>query len=472
MEKHSHYQSPFSWRYGSEEMRRIWSEQYRRRLWRRVWVALARAQMRAGLVAPEQVADLEAHVDDIDLERAWRIEREIGHDVMAEIRTYAEQCPSGGRILHLGATSTDITDNADVLRFTEAIDLILARLRELIMAIADRVEEWADIPCIGFTHLQPAEPTTVGYRLAVTLQDLTEDYARLEQLRKDLRGKGFRGAVGTRASYGELLAKSEITPAQLEAWAMEELGLSTYLITTQVYPRKQDWMIAVALAAIGQSLYRFAFDLRFLQTPFVGEWAEPFGRHQVGSSAMPFKRNPVNAENIDSLARFLAHLPQVLWDNAAHSLLERTLDDSANRRVVLAEAFLAVDELLRRGRRVVQGLRIDQKQIRRNLEQYGVFAATERVLMVAVRRGGNRQDLHEIIRRHSLIAWQSVARGEPNPLPDLLSADPQLQRYLSRERIRSLLSVRSYLGDAPHRARDMAKVARSLFSSEESLKNG
>ncbi len=459
---HATYLSPFSWRYGSTEMRRIWSQEHRRRLWRRVWVALARAQMRAGLVTPEQVADLEAHVDDIDLEAAHAIEREIGHDVMAEIRVFASQCPVGGRILHLGATSTDITDNADVLRLREALDLTLDHLRKLISAFADQVERWADEPCMGFTHLQPAEPTTVGYRLAVTLQDLLEDFRHLSEVRKRLRAKGFRGAVGTRAAYAFLLEGTGVTPEQMEQWALQELGLDAFPVTTQVYPRKQDWQVVSALAGLGQTLYRFAFDLRLLQSPVIGEWSEPFGKKQVGSSAMPFKRNPVNAENMNSLARFLARLPEVMWENAAHSLLERTLDDSANRRVVLAEAFLVTDELLRRAYRIVQGLAIRVPRVRATLAAFGPFAATERVLMAAVKAGGDRQTLHEVIREHSMAAWEAVTEGKPNPLTERLAHEPRLLRWLSAEDIRQLMDAREHIGDAAERARWLAQKAREI----------
>ena len=460
---HETYLSPFTWRYGSEEMRRIWSEEYRRHLWRRVWVALARAQAKAGLVTTEEVADLEAHIDDIDLDAALALEGEIGHDVMAEIRVFASQCPIGGRILHLGATSADITDNADVLRMRDALDVLLSKLRELIKLFANQVEAWADYPCMGFTHLQPAEPITVGYRLAVTLQDLIEDYHILTERRRRLRGKGFRGAVGSRASYVHLLSGTAITPAELERLALRELGLEAYAITTQVYPRKQDWQIVSALAGLGQTLYRFAFDVRLLQSPTFGEWHEPFREKQVGSSAMPFKRNPVNAENMDSLARLLAHLPAVLWDNAAHMLLERTLDDSANRRVVLAEAFLAADELLRRATRIVRGLSFNTARISQNLTTYGVFAATERVLMEVVRRGGDRQKAHEVIRRHSMAAWEAIQRGQANPLVDSLSEDAYLNRWLSADEIRSLLRVEEHIGDVTQRAMEMARVARTTI---------
>jgi len=457
---HETYLSPFTWRYGSEEMRRIWSEAHRRRLLRRVWVALARAQAEMGLVTPEQVADLERHQDEIDIARAEQIEAEIHHDLMAELRTFAEQCPIGGPILHLGATSQDILDNADALRLREALALIRQRLADLLTALADRIEETADLVCMGYTHLQPAEPTTVGYRLAQYAQDLLADLEAVERLQATLRGKGFKGAVGTSASYAQLLQPLGRTPAEMERRAMEFLGLEAYPVTTQVCPRRQDWEVLNALAGIAQSSHRFAMDLRLLQSPAVGEWSEPFGRAQVGSSAMPFKRNPIQAENICSLARYVAALPAVAWENAAGSLLERTLDDSANRRVILSNAFLAADEMLRRALRLVRGLVLDRTAMARNLSVYGTFAATERLLMELVRAGADRQEMHEVLRVHSMTAWESIRRGEPNPLADLLAADPHLTAYFPPERIRSLLDASGYVGDAPERARSLAEEIR------------
>ena len=461
---HVTYVSPFTWRYGSDDMRRIWSERYKRLLWRRIWVALAEVQCEAGLVTPEQVADLKAHQHEVDLERAHAIEAKIHHDLMAEVHVFAEQCPVGGSIIHLGATSMDVEDNADALRLREALDLILERLRSLLLILADRVEQEADRVCMGFTHLQPAEPTTVGYRLAQYAQDLLADWQHVRRVRAEVRGKGFKGAVGTSASYAELLRDTGMTPREMEARVMERLGLEPFPVATQTYPRRQDWVVVSALAGLAIPLYRLAFDIRLLQSPPLGEWREPFGRHQVGSSAMPFKRNPVNAENVDSLARFLAALPRVMWDNAAHSLLERTLDDSGNRRVVLPEAFLAADELLRRVQKIVAGLQLDQTAIRRNVEVYGTFAATERVLMEAVKAGGNRQALHEVIREHSMKAWQAVQAGQPNPLHETLPADERVTRYVPPERVRELLVADHYVGDAPERAREMAAHVRQALA--------
>ena len=466
---HDTWVGPFSWRYGSPDMRQLWSESHKRRLWRRIWVALAESQLRAGLVQKVQVEDLRSRADDVDIERSHELEATLHHDLMAELRCFAEQCPLGGGILHLGATSMDIEDNADALRLRASLTLLGEGLRDLLFILARKTEEEADQVCIGWTHLQPAEPTTVGYRLAGYAQDLLADYEALLDLRNNLKGKGFKGAVGTAASWQQLLEGSTLTAEALEADIMQSLGLAAYPVATQTCSRRQDWQFVTTLAGIGMTLYRLAFDLRLLQSPPVGEWAEPFGAQQVGSSAMPFKRNPVNAENIDSLARYLAALPRVAWDNGAHNLLERTLDDSANRRIVLPQASLCCDELLRRTRRILEGLRLDKAAIRHNLERYGTFAATERVLMAACLAGGDRQHLHEIIRGHSMDAWQALSRGEPNPLTDLLCGEEKLLQLLPGARIRELMRAEDYVGDAPDRARAMAARVLALCTQRRDL---
>jgi adenylosuccinate lyase len=457
--------SPFTWRYGSEAMRQVWSEQHRRRLLRRVWVALATAQHEAGLVTAEQLADLRAHAADVDVARAQEIEAQIQHDLMAEIKTYAEQCSIGGGIIHLGATSTDILDNADALRIREGLDLLLDALRTLFAGLVALIEAHADQPCMAFTHIQPAEPTTVGYRLAQYGQDLLIDYQELSRVRGLVRGKGIKGAVGTSASYAELLAGTGMSTAELEARVMCLLDLEPFSVATQTYPRKQDWLVLNALAGLAGSLYKLAFDLRLLQSPLLGEWSEPFGGRQVGSSAMPFKRNPVTAEKVDSLARYVAALPRVAWDNAAHSLLERTLDDSANRREVLPSAFLAVDEILAAVRRILKGLRINDDAIAHNMAVYGTFAATERVLMELARQGADRQEMHEVIRENALVAWEGVQQGLENPLPQLLSHDERIRRHLPPERVLALLDAGTYVGDAAPRARALAAQLRAAMET-------
>jgi adenylosuccinate lyase len=468
MESYTHetFLSPFTWRYGSEPMRRLWSQTHKRQLWRQLWVALAEAQERIGLVTAEQVADLRAHQNDIDITRAHELEAELQHDLMAEVHTFAEQCSIGGGIIHLGATSMDIEDNAEALCLRDALDVLIPKMAALLTQMAEKIEATADLVCMAFTHLQPAEPTTVGYRLAFTAQDLLEDYQALQRVRASLRGKGFKGAVGTSASYTELLRGKGITPRQLEEQILGVFGLNAFEITHQTYPRRQDYDILSVLAGFGATAYKFAFDLRILQSPVIGEWHEPFGSRQIGSSAMPFKRNPIHSENIDSMARYLAGLPRVAWDNAAHHLLERTLDDSANRRVVLPEAFLTADEILTRLTRLVSGLRIDENSITRTLNTYGVFAATERLLMEAARRGGNRQELHEVIRQQSLAAWEALRQNQPNPLISLLQADPHFTALIPAEEIPALLTAEAHIGDAPERARRLAASIHETLSSD------
>ncbi|MFN2167173.1 MAG: adenylosuccinate lyase [Anaerolineae bacterium] len=458
------YLSPLTWRYGSEEMRGLWSETSKRRLLRRVWVALAEAQHEAGLVTEAQVDDLRRHQDEVDIDRAAQIEREIRHDLMAEIRTYAEQCPVGGPIIHLGATSMDVLDNVDALRLQQALDLILARLRPVLGALAQRIEEEAATPAIAFTHIQPAEPTTIGYRLAQYGQDLLIDYGELARVRQGIRGKGLKGAVGTSASYTQLLHEHAMTARELEARVMKKLGLTAFEAATQTYPRKQDWLVLNGLAGVCASLHKFAFDLRILQSPPFGEWSEPFGAKQVGSSAMPFKRNPITAENIDSLTRLVAAYPRVMWDNAALSLLERTLDDSANRRFVLPEAFLLTDEALSRMLRLVDGMQFWPVPIARNLHDYGLFAATERVLMAAVKAGGDRQELHEVIREQSLAAWAELQNGRSNPLADALAADPRITQWVPADEVPGLLDAGDHVGDAAARARNVAGEIRAALN--------
>jgi adenylosuccinate lyase len=460
------YLSPLTWRYGSEEMRAVWSEAGKRRLLRQVWVALAEAQHEAGLVSAEQVADLQAHQSDIDIARATEIEREIRHDLMAEIRTYAEQCSLGGPIIHLGATSMDILDNADALRLQLALDLTIARLSTLLLALVEQIDAEAETPAIAFTHIQPAEPTTIGYRLAQYGQDFLVDYVELNRVRANVRGKGLKGAVGTSASYTQLLEKSEWSARDLETRVMEILGLEAFEAATQTYPRKQDWLVVNALAGLCGSLHKFAFDLRILQSPPFGEWSEPFGDKQVGSSAMPFKRNPIAAENIDSLTRLVAAYPRVMWENAALSLLERTLDDSANRRFVLPESFLIADEVLHRATRLVEGMRFWSVPIARNLHDYGLFAATERLLMAAVQAGGDRQELHEVIREQSLTAWAALQNGASNPLVENLAADSRITQWVPAAEVPTLLDASEHVGDATERARNIAAQIRHTLGQD------
>jgi adenylosuccinate lyase len=462
---HDTYISPFTWRYGTPPMRRIWSEVHKRELLRRFWIALAHAQEKAGIVTTEQCQDLEGHKDDIDIDRAAEIEAEIHHDLMAEIKTFAEQCPVGGSIIHLGATSMDALDNVEAIRLGEALDLIVNQLKSLLRVISELIEREASTPCMAFTHIQPAEPTTIGYRLAQYGQDLLIDLEEISRVRSNLKGKGLKGAVGTSASYTELLNGTGMSASKLEQMVMDELGVTPFVAATQVYPRKQDFLIGNALASLGGSLYKFAFDLRLLQSPPIGEWAEPFESKQVGSSAMPFKRNPIRSEKIDSLGRLLSQLPGALWSNAAHTLLERTLDDSANRREILPTAFLTVDEMLKTAGQIMRGIQFRDEARERNMNTYGVFAATERLLMELGRTGADRQQMHEIIREHSLNAWQLLQDGKKHHLHDDLSRDPEINRFVDPERCLELLDANAYIGDAPTRA---LQVARQIQDAVES----
>ena len=458
------YLSPFSWRYASQEMRQIWSEEHRRHLMRRIWVSLATAQHKAGLITAEQLSDLKKQVDNINIQRAMEVEKELHHDVMAEIHVYAEQAPLGGPILHWGATSADIIDNADALRQKEALQLVLSKLAKLLAVFIERIEDTAELPVMAHTHIQPAEPTILGYRFAVYAQDLLQNFLQLQNMLHNLRGKGMKGAVGTQASFQDILAGTQMSAIEMEAVVMESLDLRYFPITTQTYPRQQDLTITQLLASLAASLHKFALDFRILQSPPFGEWSEPFGKKQVGSSAMPFKRNPINTENICSLARYVAAFPSMMWDNASQAILERSLDDSANRRIVLAESFLATDELLDRSLRVVSEFRIDEAVIHRNMALYGPFAATERLMAVMVSAGADRQQAHEWLRQDSMQAWEHIRRGVENPLVRLIIEDDRIRSYLTEEQIVELMDVSTHIGTASERARNLAEEIKKALA--------
>lgn len=461
---HTTYISPLTWRYGSLEMRGIWSEWNKRKIMRQVWIALATAQMQAGLVTANQLVDLQDHSDDIDLDRALALEKVLRHDVVAEIATFAEQCPVGGGIIHLGATSADITDNVDALRLRSALVRLSEGLKSLLEILKEKILENANLLVMAFTHIQPAEPTTLGYRFAIYAQDLLTDFRRINALITNIKGKGFKGAVGTQAAFQELLEGTGISPQQMEAVAMQILDLPYYTVASQTYTRQQDLHIQQVLSGLGASLHKFALDFRVLQSPAVGEWAEPFSRKQVGSSAMPFKRNPVNSENICSLARYLAALPGVAWDNASQAILERSLDDSANRRIIQSEGFLIADELLKRAQYVLEEMVIDKDKIGKNLSQYGPFAATERVLIAMVKAGADRQIGHEWLRKLSLEAWHALQNGVENPLASLIENDPNIRGFLNTDQVRELMNISAHIGTAEIRAIQFAEEIRSAIA--------
>jgi len=451
----SSYLSPFSWRYGSKAMREIWSEENKARTWRRIWVALAETEAQFGLVNEDQLADLKAHQDDIDLKRTAEFEAKFHHDVMAEIHTYQEQAPIGGIILHLGATSSDIKDNAVVLQCKDALAIVIEQAKVVLGCLAEKMLAWAGKPIIAFTHLQPAEPTTLGYRMALYAQDILMDYESLLQLSHSLRGKGIRGAVGTGASFAEIIGADNVD--QFDSLLSNQLNLPFFDIVSQTYPRKQDLLILNALSSLGASLHKFAFDLRLMQSPVIGEWSEPFGSSQIGSSAMPFKRNPINAEKMNSLARLLAQYPAVAWGNAANALFERTLDDSANSRIILPEAFLICDELLKTTTSILNGMGLWEEQMDFNFHTYAPFAAVETILMAACQRGADRQEMHECLRRLSLLAWEKVMHHEPNDLLSMIREDATIREYLSTEDLDQLPPIEAYIGFAESRTRKLAE---------------
>lgn len=450
----STYQSPFSWRYGSEKMRQIFSEENKYRLWRKVWVALAEAQAKEGLVSEEELADLKKHQDEIDIERIWEIEKDTRHDVVAAIKEFAEKAKVGGGKIHLGATSMDVSDNAETVRIIEALSIVEEELVKLLQGFGEKIKQYADFVCMGYTHLQPAEPTTLGYRFAFYAQDLLLDLELLRFVKKNLKSKGLKGAVGTGASYVKLSDNKKAN--EMEASVLKELSIEAFEITNQTAPRKIEVLVGNVLAGIAGSLNKFAFDLRIMQSPGFGEWQEPFGKSQVGSSAMPFKKNPIKSEQVCSLARLVAHLSKISWDNAAYILLERTLDDSANRRVMLPEIFLAVDEILNSSINILDGLIINERKIKKNLETYWPFSATESVILEAVKRGADRQKMHEELREISMKAWESIQEGNVNPMEDLMSENTVIGQYLKPIEIVQLLDAKNHIGNAKEKALTLA----------------
>lgn len=462
MKDFKNYTSPFSWRYGSENMRQIWSEENKYKTWRKIWVALARAQAKEGLVSKEELEDLEKYQDDLDIEKIWEIEKDTSHDVVAAIKEFAEKAKLGGGKIHLGATSMDINDNAETIRIQQALEVIENELVTLLKTFGKKIEENAELVCMGYTHLQPAEPTTLGYRFAFYAQDLLMDLELLQFVKNNLKAKGIKGAVGTSASFVKLL--DEDKAGEMEKNVMEQLGLDEVEVANQTYPRKIDLLVSNLLASIAQSLYKFAFDVRIMQSPGFGEWQEPFGKTQVGSSAMPFKRNPIKSEQVCSLSRLVVNLSRTSWDNAAHMLLERTLDDSANRRIAIAEMFLSIDEMLNSANNILDGLVINEKKIAKNLETYWLFSASEGIIIEAVKKGADRQKMHEVLREISMKAWEVIQNGEVNPMEDLLMSNSEIGKYLNSSEILQLLDAKNHVGLAFKKSLTMSEQIDKLMS--------
>ena len=440
------YVSPFSRRYASERMQYLFSEEKKFRTWKRLWIALAESEKELGLdISDAQLAELRAFADVIDYETAEAKEREIRHDVMSHVHAYAMQAPEGGKILHLGATSCFVGDNTDLIILREALDEILVKLRRVIANLAAFAEAQKKLPTLGFTHYQPAQLTTVGKRACLWLQDFVTDFEELLYRRNGLKARGVKGTTGTQASFMNLFDNDSSRVRELDRLLSEKIGFpASYPVTGQTYPRKTDYLILSALSSLGQSSHRFATDLRLLSN--LRELEEPFGKKQVGSSAMAYKRNPMRSERICSLARFLIALSENPAYTASVQWLERTLDDSANRRLSLAEAFLSADAILILLENVTDGLIVNEAMIDKHVAQELPFMATENLLMEGSKLGHSRQELHEVIREHSHAAAAELKKGGDNPLLDLLAADGRFP--LNREAIDRVLAAGNFTGRA------------------------
>jgi len=418
------WENPLAARYASAEMTRIWSDNHRYRLWRQVWLALAEAEAELGLpISEAQLAEMRRHLEPIDFAKAAEYERRMRHDVFAHLHTFGDACPLARPILHLGATSASITDNADLILIRESLDLVAARLATVIERLAARALETRDVVCLGRTHLQPAQPTTIGKRICLWIQDLLLDLEEITHRRKLLRARGMKGTTGTQASFLELFDGDHAKVRRLDELVARKLGFHTaYEVTGQTYSRKIDAQVVAALAGVSESTHKAGNDLRLAAA--WSELEEPFEQEQVGSSAMPYKRNPMRAERMCGLGRFVMGLSATAGQTAAVQWMERTLDDSAPRRLVLPQAFLATDAQLVIYANIAGGLVVLPGAIRRNLEPHLPFLASEKILMAAAKAGGDRQTLHEAMRTHSHAATARMREGHDNDLAARLAADP------------------------------------------------
>ena len=443
---HLIYENPLITRYASTEMSQVWSAQKKHSTWRRLWVALAESQHEMGLpVTAEQVESLRAAVDDIDFDLAAKYEKDLRHDVMAHVHTFGDRCPDAMAIIHLGATSCYVTDNSELVMIRESLERVRGRLVSVIDHLAKFAKEYRDLPCLGFTHLQPAQPTTVGKRATLWCYDLILDLEEIEYRLEKLRFRGVKGTTGTQATFLQLFEGDHAKVDELDRRVTEKMGFKDrYAVTGQTYSRKVDAQVLSALSGIGQSAHKAGNDIRILQNR--KELEEPFEKNQIGSSAMAYKRNPMRSERMCSLARFAMSLTSNAEDTAATQWMERTLDDSANRRLSLPQSFLAIDAVLILYRNIVDGMVVYPKVIEKHLNEELPFMATEEILMAGVAAGGDRQDLHELIRVHSQAAGAEVkVHGGQNDLIERLQKDPAF----SKCDLNSALDARKYIGRAP-----------------------
>ncbi len=469
MTDYSIYQNPLCTRYASKEMQQAFSDEKRFKLWRKLWIALAESEMELGLnITPEQVAELKKYADDIDYETAERYEREVRHDVMAHVKAYGAQAKSAMPIIHLGATSCFVNCNSEIIMIDEALNIIQKKLVNVMDKLKNFALKYKDLPTLGFTHLQPAQLTTVGKRATLWLQDLEMDYENLMNLKAHVKLRGVKGTTGTQASFLELFDGDEEKVRLLEKKVVEKMGYAkVYGVTGQTYPRKFDYNVLCVLSQIAQSAYKFSNDIRILQN--MKEIEEPFEKNQIGSSAMAYKRNPMRCERIGSLARYVVALPLNSAITSSTQWFERTLDDSANRRIVNAQAFLSVDAILNIYMNVAENLVVYDKVIEKHIKAELPFMATENIMMECVKAGGNRQELHERIRVLSMEAGKNVKmEGKENNLIELILQDEMFKPVWNQ--MDEILDAKKFIGRAPSQTVEFIKnEIDPILSSNTSL---
>ena len=451
------YESPLSSRYASDYMLKLFSMDMRIQTWRKLWISLAKAEMELGLpITPEQVAQLEAHVADIDYDCAAAREKEVRHDVMAHVYTYGKAAPDAAGIIHLGATSCYVTDNADIVLYRDGLKYLRGELLKVLANLSEFADTYKAMPTLGYTHYQPAQLVTVGKRATLWMQDLVADLEELDFVIDNMRFLGCRGTTGTEASFLDLFDGDTAKIDAMNAKISGDFGFTKcFAVCGQTYPRKLDSRILNVLSSIAQSCYRMANDIRLLQHDRQVE--EPFEKNQIGSSAMPYKRNPMRCERICSLSRYLMADALNAPMTASTQWLERTLDDSANRRISLPEGFLCADAVLRLAQNVTDGLHVNEKIVERTVREYLPFMTSENLMMEAVKRGGDRQELHEIIRFCSMEATARMKNGESCNLLELLSARKEFG--MTPEEIEALLDPKLYVGRCPEQVtRFLAEV--------------